>query len=102
MAISSTITTALASLQAQLTAAAPLESASHSTIVALQLNLDNLVISTQSALTATSILDTYVAPTDPISIIPGILQLTTAATDAANLSLMSGSVGRVNHNLDQL
>jgi hypothetical protein len=102
MAISSTITAALTSIQAQVAAAEPLANAPHATIVALQLNAANLVASIQRALTAPSILDTYVAPPDPVVIISGVLQLSTAATDEANLSLMRGVTGRAASNLDQL
>jgi hypothetical protein len=102
MSIPATITAALSSLQAQVVAALPLANASHATRTALKLNAANLVASIQSALTASSILDTYVAPTDPGVIITGVLTLLTAAEDENKLSLMRGVVGRAASNLDQL
>jgi hypothetical protein len=102
MSVPATITTALQSLQAQVTAAQPLANASHATRTALKLNAANLVASIQGALTASSILDTYVAPTDPGVIITGVLTLLTAAEDENTLSLMRGVVGRAASNLDQL
>jgi hypothetical protein len=115
MAISSTITTDLTSLQNQVAAAEPLANASHATIVALQLNAAELVEDIQLALTASSILDTFVISTnpfliaagtastsDPVSIVNGVNSMVTAATDQANLSLMRGVTGRAASNLDQL
>ena len=102
MTISTTITTALSSLQAQVAAAAPLANASIPTITALQLNAAQLVSDIQTALTATSTLDTWVAPADPISMVNGFDQVVVAGVDQSNLSLMRGVVGRAASNLDQL
>ena len=102
MTISASITTALTSLQAQVAAAQPLANASRATRTALKLNAANLVASIQGALTASSILDTYVAPTDPGVMVAGVLRLLTAAEDENTLSLMRGVVGRAASNLDQL
>lgn len=102
MTITASIATALKSLASQVTAAKPIAGASQATRTALKLNAASLVASIQSALTATSILDTYVAPTDPDLIVAGIAQLSTAADDQSALSLMRGVTGRVASNLDQL
>ena len=103
MTISTTITTALSSLQAQVAAAAPLANASIPTITALQLNAAQLVSDIQTALTATSTLDTWVAPADPISMVNGFDQVVVAGVEIrSNLSLMRGVVGRAASNLDQL
>lgn len=103
MTIPASIFTALTSLEAQVAAASPLVNAPFSTIVALQLNAANLVASVQTTLTATpNLLDTWVSPTDALSIISGVLNLTSIAEDQSNLSLMRGVVGRAASNLDQL
>lgn len=102
MSIPSSITTAWQSLADQVTAAQPALSASRATRTALKLNAANLVDSIQSALTTTSILDTWAAPVDPQSIISGINTVVTAAQDQATLSLMRGIAGRAASNLDQL
>ena len=102
MSIPASITTALTSLESQVNAATPLANASQATRTALKLNAAALVANIQSTLTATSILDTWVAPTDPGLIIAGVLTLETAAEDESNLSLMRGVVGRAASNLDQL
>lgn len=103
MSIPATITTALASLQAQVLAAQPLANASSATVKAMQLNAGNLVNDVQSALTApNNLLDTWSAPSDPASIVAGINNLVSAATDQSNLALMRGIVGRVASNLNQL
>ena len=102
MTIPAAITTALSSLQAQVAAAAPLANASQATKTALKLNAAALVSSVQSALVATSMLDTWVAPIDPISIVAGFLQVEVAGIDQGNLSLMRGVVGRATSNLDQI
>ena len=101
MSIPASITTALTSLENQVNAATPLANASQATRTALKLNAAALVANIQSTLTATSILDTWVAPTDP-GLIAGVLTLETAAEDESNLSLMRGVVGRAASNLDQL
>ena|SRR5258708_4075738 len=112
--IPAAITTALTSLQAQVVAASPLANASNSTIVALQLNAGNLVISIQNALTTTTLipniilttdsilLDTWVAMVDPITIVNGVNNVVGSAENQNNLSLMRGVVGRATSNLDQL
>ena len=103
MSIPANITTELTSLQAQVAAAAPLANATHATKVALQLNAGQLVADVQSALVAPSnLLDTWIAPTDPVVIISGVLGLLTASQDQNNLSLMRGVTGRAASNLDQL
>jgi hypothetical protein len=102
MTIPANITAELASLKAQVSAASPLTSAPIATITAIQLNTDNLRSDIDTALTTTSILDTWVAPVDPISIINGVESLLTAAQDQGNLSLIRGVVGRVEHNIDGL
>lgn len=102
MSIPSNITTELASLQAQVKAAAPLADAPFSTIKAIQLNAGNLVADVQSALTASSALDTWAPPVDPISMISGFNAVVTAGQDQSALSLMRGTVGRAASTLDQL
>ena len=103
MSIPANITAELASLQAQVTAASPLRSASFATVKALQLNAANLVADVQAALIAPdNTLDTYVATADPVAIISGVLGLLDAALDQSNLALMRGVTGRVASNLDQL
>lgn len=98
----SSITTELESLQAQVKAALPLNQASFPTIKALQLNARNLVTDIQAALVAPSTLDTWVAPVDVGSIIPGVNAAVTAGEDQNQLSLLRGVTGRVSANLDQL
>lgn len=112
--IPASITTALISLEAQVSAASPLANAPASTIVAIQLNAANLVDSIQDALTTTKLipniilttdsllLDTWSAPPDPVSIINGVLNLVVAADNQSDLSLKRGVVGRATSNLDQL
>lgn len=102
MTIPANVTMELASLQAQVAAATPLNNASFATIRALQLNAGNLVSDIQSELTETSTLDTFVAPVDPISIVAGFNAVVTEGQDQNKLSLMRGIVGRVASNLDQL
>lgn len=101
--IPANITTELATLQAQVTAAAPLTSASHATITALKLNAGQLVADVQSALVAPdNLLDTWAAPIDAPSIVVGFAGVLSAGQDQSNLSLMRGVTGRVASNLDQL
>lgn len=101
--IPASITTALASLVAQVAAANPLVSAPRATILAIQLNAASLVSNIQSTLVApNNTLDTFVPPADPVAIIHGIWGLRHAADDQSNLSLMRGVVGRATSNLDQL
>lgn len=103
MSIPANITTELRSLQAQVIAAAPLANASTATITALQLNAGNLVADIQAALVAPgNLLDVWVSPIDPISIVGGVLSVLSASQDQNKLSLMRGVIGRVASNLDQL
>ena len=114
MTIPIVISTALASLEAQVVAAQPLASASQATITALQLNSGNLLTSIQTALTTTTLipniilttdsglLDAWIAATDPLTIISGILNILTSAQNQSKLSLMRGVVGRATSNLDQI
>ncbi|WP_407146232.1 hypothetical protein [Bradyrhizobium sp. ORS 86] len=102
MSIPAAITAELANLQAQVKAASPLSSASRPIVLAMQLNAAQLVADVQAALVAPSVLDSWVAPSDPAAIVTGVLGVSVAAEDASNLSLMRGVVGRVASNLDQL
>ena len=103
MTIPTTITSELAVLQAQVTAASPLSSASSPTLTAIKLNAEQLVSDINSALaTAAGALDTWTSPTDPNAIVSGVLGLLSNAEDQAKLSNMAGFVGRSNKNLDQL
>ena len=103
MTIPLNITTELSSLQAQVAAASPLANAPRSTVLALQLNAQQLVSDVQSALAGgTSTLDTWLAPNDPALIVSGVLGLSATALDQSNLSLMRGVTGRAASNLDQL
>lgn len=116
MPIPSSILIELADLQAGVTAATPLISASDVTIEALQLNAEQLVSDVQTTLVAVSvvtgtnqvsttdgsILDGWTAPVDPISMVSGLLTVDDAATDQSSLSLMRGVVGRVSINLNQI
>lgn len=96
------ITTALVSLEAQVDAAQPLENADQATIIALQLNAAALVKAIQDTLTVpSSVLDTWVPPSDPVSIVIGVLNDLEAAQDQTTLSLMRGVVGRATSNLEQ-
>jgi hypothetical protein len=100
VSISVSITTRLASLQAQVDASQPLAEANHATLTAIKLNAATLVAELQSALDASSVLDTYVASTDPELIISGVLKVSEAADDQNTLSLMRGLVGRAAKNLE--
>lgn len=103
MGIPANIVSQIAFLQTQTTAAAPLSSASPATIVAIQLNAENLVASVDAAvLAAAGALDTWEAPTDPDLIVSGILALEQSATDQSALAVMRGYVGRMAANLNQL
>lgn len=103
MTISAGITSELMSLQAQVAAAEPLANATRAAVVALQLNAGQLVSDVQAALTAPSnTLDTWIAPSDPSSIVSGFLNVASVAQDQDKLSLMRGLVGRVASNLDQI
>jgi hypothetical protein len=114
MTIPVNITTELTSLQAQVAAATPLNNAPFSTIKAMQLNAGNLVNDIQTALTTTTLipnivlttdavlLDTWIPPPDPISMVTGFNAVVTAGDNQSSLSLMRGVVGRAASNLDQL
>jgi hypothetical protein len=114
MSIPADITIELSSLQAQVAAAVPLNNAPFATIKALQLNAGNLVDDIQTALTTTTLipnivlttdsrlLDTWVPPVDPISMVTGFNAVVIAGDNQSDLSLMRGVVGRVASNLDQL
>jgi hypothetical protein len=103
MTIAPQIFTDLTNLEAQVSAATPLANASHSTIVALQLNATNLLTEIQAALVATpNLLDTYTAPNDPATMVSGYLGVLAIAQDQNNLSLMRGVVGRATSNLEQI
>jgi hypothetical protein len=114
MTIPANITTELASLQAQVAAATPLNNAPFTTIKALQLNAAQLVSDVQFALTTTTVianivlttdallLDTWTAPLDPASIVAGVNAMVTAADNQSDLSRKRGLVGRIASNLDQL
>ncbi|WP_316227824.1 hypothetical protein [Bradyrhizobium sp. SZCCHNR3015] len=102
MSISTKITVALANIQAQVAAATPLAGASFPTVRAMQLNAADLLAYIQTDLTALSPLDTWVAPTDPETMVAGFNDLVTAANDQSTLSLMRGVVGRAAANLARL
>jgi|SRR5690348_11306892 len=102
MTIPVSITTALSSLESQVSAAQPLANASQATRTALKLNAGALVASIQSTLTEASTLDTWVAPADPAAMVSGFLTIVTAGEDQNTLSLYRGICGRAASNLDQL
>jgi hypothetical protein len=102
MSIPANITSELTFLENQVTAAKPLANAPYATVKAMQLNAGNLVNDIQTALTATSTLDTWVAPIDAPTMVTGFDAIVTAAQDQSTLSLMRGVVGRAASNLDQL
>jgi hypothetical protein len=102
MTIPANITSELQNLQDQVAAATPLNNASFATIKAMQLNALNLVNDIQTALTASSLLDTWMPPTDPVALVSGFNTVVVAGNDQNNLSLMRGVVGRATSNLDQL
>jgi hypothetical protein len=102
MSIPSTITDALESLEAQVTAAQPLVNASQATRTALKLNAAALVDSIQETLTETSLLDTWAATADVKTIVSGVLSVVDASNDQQTLSLWRGVTGRVVSNLDML
>lgn len=113
MTIPVNITTELTSLEAQVIAATPLANTPHSTLVAIQLNAINLTADVQTALTTTTLtnlipstdstlLDSWVPPIDAVTIVTGILTVSTAAQNQQTLSLLRGIVGRVVSNLEQI
>jgi hypothetical protein len=90
-------------LQAQVAAAAPLNTASRATVVAMQLNAAQLVNDVENAEhSLAGALDTYTSGVDPVLIIQGVLGVYENAVDVANLAQMRGIAGRVASNLDQL
>ena len=99
----STIQAELENLQAQVTAASPLTSASPPTLLAIQLNAAQLLANINTAITnGVGQLDVWIAPVDPEQIIDGVLELKWQATNQSHLVLMEGYVARSNLNLDQL
>jgi hypothetical protein len=114
MSIPANITTELASLQAQVAAATPLNNAPFTTIKAMQLNAGNLVNDIQFALTTTTLipnivlttdstwLDGWSPPADPISMINGFGSVVVAGQNQNKLSLLRGVAGRAASNLSQL
>src|SRR5262245_5498911 len=114
MSIPASVTNALAALQAQVSAALPLETASRPTIQAIQLNAASLVSQVDTALAnaatlsksgtlgVTATIDTWVAPVAPEDIITGVTSMLTSVIDQWKLAVMRGLVGRVASNLDQL
>lgn len=113
MTIPAAITTALASLEAQVLAGTPLINTPHSNLVAIQLNATNLTASIQTALTTTTLsniipttdstlLDGWVPPADAATIITGVMSVLVAAQNQNKLSLLRGVVGRATSNLIQV
>lgn len=103
MAIPARINSDLAAIQAQVTAAAPLTSASVATVKAIQLNLDSLIEEVASAQGTTGVvLDTWGAPTDPAALALSLQGLSTSAADQSTLTDMLALLGRVNLNVDQI
>lgn len=103
MSIPSAIFDEIDSLQAQITAASPLDAAPRANVQAIKLNAAQLVADVQSALVAPgNVLDTWSAPIDPADITYGVLNLVQAGNDQANLALMRGLVGRVASNVNQV
>ena len=97
------ITTELNSLEAQVTAAQPLNKASWQTIRALQLNGDKLVQDVELAqYSLVGQLDTWIAPTQPEPIIVGVVKVCNSAIDEASITQLRGITGRVAANLNQL
>lgn len=102
MAVPTNITSELAALQAQVAAAKPLQSAPFATVKAIQLNAQNLVVDIDVAVANSGTLDTWISPSDPGTIISGVLGLYGNALDQSVLSNMRGYVGRATSNLDQV
>lgn len=103
MTLPANISSEISVLQTQVTANAPLASAPRAAILAMQLNADELVADTDTALVAAAgALDTWQAPTDPAAIICGILGLEADAENQTSLADCRGVVGRVASNLNQL
>jgi len=105
MAIPQTIINEFAFIQTQINAALPLTAATHATIVALQLNADQLVIDCEQAQgSLVGQLDTYVwtPGDDPVNIVVAVQGLNASAADEANIVLLRGLAGRMASNLNQL
>jgi len=104
MTVPAIITTALASLEAQVKAATPLDAASPPTILALQLNAQALTRQLEGAqYTAAGQLDTWTdTSAAPEMMIQGAINAFNSANDEAAITELRGIVGRVTSNLDQL
>ena len=105
MAIPQSITNEFAFIQGQIDRVLPLSTASQPTIIALQLNAGVLVKDCQNAqFSLAGALDTWTPPSnnEPTVIISGILGLSSAANDEANIVLLRGLAGRMASNLNQL
>jgi len=92
-------------IQAQINAAIPLSTASHATVVALQLNSAELVSDCEQAQgSLAGALDTYVwtSGDDPAAITSAIQGLSTNANDEADIVWLRGLAGRMASNLSQL
>jgi hypothetical protein len=93
----------LTALQAQVTAALPLEAAPYATVQAIHLNAENLETSITLALyDAAGALDTWVAPGDQIGIIAGFQAMVGSARDEWRILDMLAVVSRSVLNLDLL
>lgn len=102
MAIPANIAAEIASLQAQVVAAAPIASAGHATVVAIKLNAGQIVSDLQAVLIASNMLDGWTAPKDAPSIVAAINGIVQTAVDQGDVSLKRGLIGRVTSNLDQI
>ncbi len=103
MSVPANITTELTALQAQVTAASPLQSASFATLKALQLNSEQLETDTTIALyDAAGQLDTWVAPRNVIGIISGFQGAVGSALDEWRLLDMLSVISRANLNVSLL
>lgn len=103
MTLPATVTTELASLEAQVKAASPLDQASWQTVRAMQLNADQLLSDVEAAqYSLIGQLDTWVASTQPEPIIVGVVQVYNSAVDEASITQLRGIIGRVASNLNQL
>jgi hypothetical protein len=92
-------------IQAQINAAIPLSTASHPTVIALQLNIDQLVNDCEQAQgTLVGTLDTYIwtPGNDPAAITSAIQGLSANANDEADIVWLRGLAGRMASNLHQL
>jgi hypothetical protein len=92
-------------IQTQIDAAIPLATASHPTVIALQLNVDQLVNDCEQAQgTLAGKLDTYVwtPGNDPAATTSAIQGLSVNANDEADIAWLRGLAGRMASNLHQL